>query len=233
MQRVVARNMNMTFIPGPGVEIREVVGYNAPMQGARARYVQLGELSQGQQLDLVLRLGVSGHRAEATVELLDANLQFDDAVNNAGSCARSLFLSATATSDDDQLREGANPKIQQMVTQAVLAAATVQAISYARGGNLTGAQQILDEAEPRARAAADTFAAPEFLTTAAEIAELRRSLPALVPPPPMPTPGYDQPEATTAEVDVPATAPATIRRSHSRANDNFQPRPRDVSAGSR
>ena len=36
-----------------------------------------------QEIDLVVRLGVSGHRADATVELLDATLQFVDAVAGA------------------------------------------------------------------------------------------------------------------------------------------------------
>ncbi len=232
MQRVVARNLNMTLVPGPGVDIREVLGFDAAMHGNRGRYVGLGELSQDQELDLVVRLAVTGHRSDATVELLDATLRFDDAVAGAGTCERDLFLAATATSDPDRLREGANPEIQQMVTQAVLAAATVQAISYARGGNLAAAQQILDRAEPQARQAAETYDAPEFLATADDIAELRRSLPALAPAPPPPQPSDAVPasidEAPIAAVEeVPETAPATIRRSHSRANDNFQPRPRN------
>ncbi|MCB9749068.1 MAG: VWA domain-containing protein [Myxococcales bacterium] len=91
MQRVVGRNMALSLSPGPGVRVIEVVG--TPMNPTgRGATVSLGDLSEGETRDVFVKVQVDAHREGATVELLDARLDFDDMVviQVAGIAARSL-----------------------------------------------------------------------------------------------------------------------------------------------
>jgi hypothetical protein len=71
VQRLVASNIVLSLQPGPGVEIRRVLGQAVQPAGG-TRSIVLGELSENQQQDVFVELGVSGHRAGANIELLDA-----------------------------------------------------------------------------------------------------------------------------------------------------------------
>ena len=45
---------------------------------------KLGDLSRGDKRDLIVKLAVNAKRAGAPVELIDAVMTFDDAVENGG-----------------------------------------------------------------------------------------------------------------------------------------------------
>jgi Ca-activated chloride channel family protein len=223
LQRVVARNLTLALRPGPGIALTEVVGFAAQPAGDGQSYVHLGDLSEGQQRDIVVRLNVKGHKDGATIELMDGVITFDDAVDNAGRFERSVFMSARSTADQDEIAKGRNLDVEASAERARAAAATVLAIATARAGQLPQAHAILDEAEPRARQAAAQFEDDtELLELADAMLKLRDALPSVMQQAqgavvqPSPDPHVNVGNA------MPEDAPATVRETHSIATDALQ-----------
>jgi Ca-activated chloride channel family protein len=223
LQRVVARQLMVTLTPGPGITINNAIGYPTSVSG-RNVYVQLGDLSEGEERDIYVRLGVRGHRGGATVELIDAALSFQDAAVGAGALTRNLFLSVRSTDEEAQLLEGRDEQLEKDALRAELAAVVVQAIATARSGQLPQAQAILNDAVPRARAAADRYNDPSFGEQADEMDKVNRDLPAVAPAPPPVQPGSPQPSADAPSAPSPQAA-GNVRRAHSTAVETFQNRP--------
>lgn len=222
LERQVARNLHLQMNPGPGVRITEVVGHQAGQSG-RGAFVQLGNLSSGEHRDVYVRLAVRGRGAGAAVELLDVVLSFQDAVANAGSLTRDVFLSARATGNEAELEEHVNHEIIKEAMRAQLAAVVVQAIASARAGNLPAAEQLLMANAPVARKAAETFGDASFAAQADEMIELKGSLPSIAPQPvapPVAPDGADEPAPAVAE-EAPGNAPAAVRRHHDRAMETI------------
>ncbi len=191
MERLVARQMNLIVNPGPGVQVTEIIGQQMQRSGRQA-WVQLGDLSQGEQRDVYVKLAVSGHAGGAKVELLDGILTFQDAVAGAGSLKRTLFLGARATGDAAELDKGRNPAIENGAAKAALAAVVVRAIAMARAGQTQQAQQLIIANEPQARAVAKRNGDDELASKADEAEDLVKSLPSLAPAQTQPQPVYPQ-----------------------------------------
>jgi Ca-activated chloride channel family protein len=230
LQRVVGRQLMVTLTPGPGITINNAIGYPTGVSG-RNVYVQLGDLSEGEERDVFVRLGVGAHRGGANVELLDATLSFQDAVVGAGSLTRKLFMAVRATDDEAQLLEGRDEELEKAAVRAELAAVVVQAIATARSGQLPQAQAILIEAVPKARAAAKRYDDESFVEQADEMERVNRDLPSVAPAP-VPQPGaglqLDAPSSPSSDDSQPmpsASAARDVRRAHSKAVENFQNKP--------
>ncbi len=232
LERIVARQMNLMINPGPGVQVTEIIGQ--PMQrSGRQAWVQLGDLSQGEQRDVYVRLAVTGHAGGARVELLDGILTFQDAVAGAGSLKRTIFLGARATGDAAELDKGRNPEIESGAAKAALASVVVRAIAMARAGQTQQAQALIIAAEPQARAVAKRNGDDELAGKVDEAKELIDSLPSLAPAPqPVSVqggqnvpPSQGPPPAQPAP--PPKEASRRVRRAHEDAMESFQPRPRN------
>lgn len=148
LERVLARQASLTLQPGPGVSILSVVGQQAPGGGV-ALSVALGDIAEGESRDIIVRLSVPAKRDGAAVELLDATLHFQDAVDEAGALTRSVFVGAEATGDDAVLVAGRNMEVLQAAEEATAAAATIQAIRIVREGNVAEARLMLEETQRR------------------------------------------------------------------------------------
>lgn len=148
LERVLARNVSLTLQPGPGVSILSIVGQEAPGGGATLS-VALGDIAEGETRDIIVRMSVPAKRDGAAVELIDATLNFVDAVDEAGALARNVFLGADATGDQAELLAGRNTEVLQAAEEATAAAATIQAIRVVREGNMAQARQILEENQRR------------------------------------------------------------------------------------
>ncbi|HTM20502.1 MAG TPA: VWA domain-containing protein [Kofleriaceae bacterium] len=226
MKRLVARQMVLQLQPGPGVTIQGVVGLN-PQASGRGVYVTLGDLSQGERRDVLVKLHVKGHRPDARVELADAILTFQDAVQNAGSLSRSLFLSVLATADKKKLEEGKDSDVEKAAARAELSEAVLSAIAFARAGAVDQARMVLDAAEPRARAAFRAGGDETLGKQLGELAPLRRALPNLAPPPPPPVVVAGKPQATPPPQPRPETPEdaKAVRDAHEEAMKPSQPMP--------
>ena len=254
LDRIVAQNVYLTLMPGPDVQILDVVGQQ-PSQNGRGVSVSLGHLLEGHEHDVIVQLQTTGHAPGATVELLDATLSFTYA---GQSFTRDAFLSTTATDDAKEIAKGLDAKILLAAARAKTAAATLKIIQTARSGLLDQAQQDLKIAQDEASAAIERFDDPELSQLAKDLDELEESLPELAPASTQPTaplatptlsnegpyaeppPGYDEAPITMDADFADAPAPSSVsvgsakkrdrqrarqnRRTHSRAYKALSPR---------
>jgi Ca-activated chloride channel family protein len=245
LDRVVAQNVYLQLSPGPDVVIAEVLGLPASDSG-RGKTVSLGNLLEGQEHDIIVRLQAGGHAPGSTVELLDASLSFAYA---GQGFSRNAFLSTTASSDPAEVAKGIDAGVLVAAARAETAAATLRVIEMARAGLLAEAKQELKIAKTEASDAIEQFDDDELAELAADLDKLEETLPELVPaaaPPngPLASPTYDEAGGPYAEPPVayeasddamaPSMQPASPkvkrdrarhnRRAHSRAYKTLAPR---------
>ncbi len=165
LNRIYAKNAVVVLTPGPGVALGRVIG-----QGA-GRTVSIGDLSYGEQREIVVKLSAPPHRAGAAVELLDAVLRYEDARSGA-IVERRVFFGAHASASADEIRTGKDEAVERAAARAASAAATLEAIEAARRGDLEKAR---DSLKPGAKATSYDFADD------AANAELANALPSVAP----------------------------------------------------
>jgi Ca-activated chloride channel homolog len=182
--------------------------------------VSIGDVSEGDTRDLLVRLSADGRRAGANVELVDAVMSFDAAVAGAGRLERRVFLGAKSTASETEITTGRNEEVERDAARMQAAATQIQAIALARGGELEAARAALAsavvEARTRAEATNDRYLAAE----AERMDTLSGALPSLASAAPS-TPGA-RPSAAYSE-----EAPAVVRRSHDRSMQSVQAAPQD------
>jgi hypothetical protein len=93
--------------------------------------VNLGDLSLGEQQEIVVELAASPSKEGSTVEVLDAVLHFEDGVGGATREER-IFVGAKATSSATSLSEGKNKDVEDAFARAKDAAATLEKIEAER-----------------------------------------------------------------------------------------------------
>ena len=223
LRRTVARNMVLSFNPGPGIRVVRALGQAAQASG-RQMVVSLGELAQGDTRDIYLELALPAHRAGAAVELGDAVLAFDDAAAGAGRLDRHAFALAHASGDATALSRSVDVDVARGFERARASAATVQAIAIARSGNVVQARTVLRQAEHAARTRARQLDDDELGKLADSMKKLDAALPSVAPQPapqPVPTGGVSRGQGTRPR-PIPADAPATVKRAHASAMETLQ-----------
>ena len=143
--RTVARGAYVELSPGPGITIEGVVGPAASSTGSGVR-VELGDLSEGDSRDVLVRMQAAPRRGGATVELIDAVLHFSDAVDGAGQLERRVFLGAHASESDSEIANGRDESVERDAARLLAAEVTVRAIAMARTGDVDQARAILAQA---------------------------------------------------------------------------------------
>lgn len=215
-ERVIARNMFLELRPGPGVRIDGVVGQPVSVGQGVVR-IPLGDLSEGERRDIIVRAHAAARRAGATVELMDAVLTFEDAVQNAGGLERRVFLGARAMQTEEEVAAGRNEDVERAAARMMAAMTTVQAIEIARAGEVEEARRILEQAAMQAQAMA---AGDERLSgQVSQMRVLGEALPAMASPEAAATYDFEDDTVQGAEAAPPA---AVIRRAHGRAMEVLQ-----------
>jgi Ca-activated chloride channel homolog len=143
--RTVARTASIELSPGPGVTIQGVVGPAFTINGNTV-HVELGDLAEGDGRDILVRLHADPRRPGATVELMDAVMRFDDAVDGAGWLERRVFLGARSTESDADIATGRDETVERDAARLMAAEVTVRAIAMARSGELDQARIVLAQA---------------------------------------------------------------------------------------
>lgn len=186
LKQMIGRGAALRLSPGPGVSIKSVVGLPSQTAGA-STLVTLGDLSEGDQRDVIVRLSVSGRKAGSVVELLDAVLSFDGpAIAAGGTLAASGrleergFIAVKATDDKAEIAAGHDIDVERSAARVGVADMVLRAIAMARAGNLQAAQALVDGAEKEAQRAAKALDDPELQEKAKSMGPLRESLPSLV-----------------------------------------------------
>lgn len=207
MQRVIGRSAVAVLTAGPDVEVQGVVGLPVTRHGNQY-HVTLGDITEGSSRDILVRLSVPGRRNDASVEVLDASLNFVDAMDGAGHCERHAFLGARSTNDDARRETGRDPEVERVAAEAQLAAGTIEAIRDAREGNVERAQARLDQALTQARRMA-SLSSRRFEAQQRSVSSLRGALGSVRP-------------ASASGGGAPAAAPvetqaAAVREAHDEA----------------
>lgn len=224
MQRVVARNSWVQITPGPGVEIKEVIGVAVSPMAGRAVSFSLGALAEGQTRDTMLRVKVSGHKEGRTVELLDVAAHLTPAVAGAEVLVAD-FESIKTSKEPGAVTEGRVAEVEHQGARALVADGIVRAIASARAGDLKTARTLIDKAIKLAETEGKRFDDADLSAKAKEAQNVKKTLASLVPPP---APRFDAlgaaiPEAPSmrAPMAKPAEAMA-VRKAHGAAMDELQ-----------
>ena len=220
LQRVVARNAWLELNPGPGVQLRRVIGVASRPSQRRGLIVQLGDLTESQSRDVMVHVIVEAHHDGAQVELMDATYNYVDAAQNNAQRKLSKFFGLKASSDEAAIREGVSPEIEHHATRFRVADLIVQAIAQARSGHAKRAKQMLRQADKIATAGAKRFADPTLEQKAAEARRLQKTVHKLAPRPTPPVAGGVR--GRPIPRPAPRMSPAgnlDVRRAHGGAMD--------------
>jgi Ca-activated chloride channel homolog len=209
IQTLVARNMTLRIGPGPGIEPDPAPWLQV---SGRDRWVSLGDLAAGEVRDVIVPLSVPAHHTGLTIELLDADLSFTDALAGAAE-TRSKFVGIKASSDAAEVTASIKTDLVKSQARLEAAGSILQAINLARSGAIDQAKAILADAEAAARRAADKLGDPELAEMADRMIELGRNLAQLVvqvqivPPNSITDTSSTEPSPYT---HVPAQAPPSV-----------------------
>lgn len=191
LHKVVAKNAILELHPGPGVVVQNVIG--RPSQRVNhGMQVLLGDLTLGEQHELVVELATNPTKDGSTVEALDAVLRWQDGVGGETHEER-VFVGAKATTDEARIAAGKDEKVTDAVARAKDAAATLQKLEEQRN------------VQRNERSNLDNLAAPDQAAKGGGAGAHPTKTP-------MPSPVANAPRMPADEV----------RRAHSQAIQNFQ-----------
>jgi Ca-activated chloride channel homolog len=176
LQRVVARSVSVRLATGPGVTIQSVVGL--PMSGPST--VTLGDMSEGEERDIVVRLALPARHEGSVVELMDAEVLLDHPTAPGKQLVERTFASVKSTSDVAQINTSRNRDVERSAARTDLADRIIRAVAAARSGNLPHAMSLLDMAEKEGKALSKDLDDPILAEKIESLGPLRRSLPSLV-----------------------------------------------------
>ncbi|NUO50253.1 MAG: VWA domain-containing protein [Polyangiaceae bacterium] len=178
MNRLVARNTWVDITGGPGVTILETFGL--PVVGRTGR-IHIGDLTEGQVRDTIMRVKLKGHRDGTKVEVFDAVVHYNLPAGG-NELTASKFTSVRSSANPDALKE-ANKDVEHEATTLRVADGIVRAIGLARGGDLNGARKLLDLTSKFAQEGSKRFEDTDLKGKVDEITKLKKTLHTLLPRP--------------------------------------------------
>lgn len=131
LHEVVARHAVLELHPGPGVTVTGVVGRTFAASADRGASVQLGDLSRGEQAEVVVELAATSAKDGANVEVLDAVLHYEDGVGG-GQREERVFVGARSTQDAASVAQGHVKLVEDAFARAKDAATTLERIESER-----------------------------------------------------------------------------------------------------
>jgi Ca-activated chloride channel family protein len=133
LHRVVARQAFLELQPGPGVSVTGVVGRPSQNGSDRSVTVQLGDLSLGEQAEVVVELAAASPKDGANVEVLDAVLHYLDGVGAMHE--ERVFVGARSTQNAKSIEEGHVKTVEDAFARAKDAATTLERIEQQRNSD--------------------------------------------------------------------------------------------------
>jgi Ca-activated chloride channel family protein len=173
---VYGRQASIILRPGPGVRIDAVVGGETPEPG-NAVYVPLGDITRGDSRDIVVRLTVTPRKAGVPIELLDAVLTFEDALGEAGSVERLVYLGARTTLDEGEVAKARNPAVDLSAALAEASATTLRALELGKEGQYVLARALLQKGADAALAQVKRTPSAELEKLAANMRSVAADMP--------------------------------------------------------
>ena len=210
MTTVVGRNLQLALAPGPGVTIEAMPGLTIGADGKA--YATIGDLAAGERRDLMIPIRVAARGDGSIAELVDVALAFDDVINRSGRQQRDGFATAAASDDALAVRQSVKIDLEVQRIRTAAASAVLDAIAFARQGQLDqGRKRIVDVIE-LVRAATTRLQDPELAKMVAQLEELIGHLAQLTTPIDVQVPAGD-----AKPVVAPASVEVRLRRTEERA----------------
>jgi len=146
---VYGRNASVHITGGPGVRIDEVVGseYRSGMKHAD---LPLGDITRGDTRNIVVRMTVTPRKADVPIELFDAVLTFDDALEDAGRLERRVYIGARTTSDAEAVAKAKKPDVELSAAIAEASAMTIKGLALGKQGQYVAARDLLKKGSEKA-----------------------------------------------------------------------------------
>lgn len=173
---VYGRGATATLTPGPGVRIDAVIGGHAPSDGSPA-YVSLGDISRGDSRDILVRLTVTPRKAGVPIELLDAVVTFDDALEDAGRLERSVYLGAQTTEDPAKVAAAKNTDVELSAAIGEASDITLRALDLGKQGSYIRAREMLTKGADAALTQTKRTPSPALEKQAASMVAVAKDMP--------------------------------------------------------
>lgn len=130
LHKVVARHAVLELNPGPGVTITGVVGRT--FSGLdRGVSIPIGDMSLGEQAEVVVELAATASKEGANIEVLDAVLRYEDGLGGAQREER-VFVGAHSTTNSASIAQGHVKDVEDAFARAKDAATTLDRIESQR-----------------------------------------------------------------------------------------------------
>lgn len=144
LETLVARSVSVEVVPGPGIEILEVPGWDDLSPGREA-VIALGDLVGGKEREVLLRLGYGERSHEARVELADVKVRYLDAYGGSGFQERTYYVGIRATEDAAAAEAALNKVVQERLASVHAHLTAIRAAEDMRRGDIAAAGQVLTE----------------------------------------------------------------------------------------
>jgi len=154
LETLVARSVSLEVVPGPGIEILEIPGWDDLSPGREA-VISLGDLVGGKTREVLLRLGYGERSHEARVELADVKVRYLDVYGGSGYQEHTYYVGIRANEDAAAVEAVLNKAVQERLASVEAHLTTIEAAEDMRRGDVTAAGQVLNEGIARYRSVID------------------------------------------------------------------------------
>lgn len=211
MDSVYGRHASATLTAGPGVRIEGVVG---GQNGGSFTYIPLGDITRGDTRDIVVKLKVKPRKAGVPIELLDATVTFDDALEEAGRLERHIYFGAHTTTEEAAVQKAKRPDVELAAALAEASATTIQAMALSQRGQYVEARSMLNKGADAAASQLKATPSTELDKLANNMRNVAKDLPEVDAPRPAKAPvGYEfQDDSLPAESVQPAPQAPSIMK---------------------
>ncbi|MBN1773144.1 MAG: VWA domain-containing protein [Deltaproteobacteria bacterium] len=144
LETLVARSVSVEVVPGPGIEILEVPGWDDLSPGREA-VIALGDLVGGKEREVLLRLGYGERSHEARVELADVKVRYLDAYGGSGFQEKTYYVGIRATEDAAAAEAALNKVVQERLASVHAHLTAIAAAEDMRRGDIAAAGQVLTD----------------------------------------------------------------------------------------
>ena len=144
LETLVARSVSLEVVPGPGIEILEIAGWDDLSPGREA-VVALGDLVGGKEREVLLRMGHGERSHDARVELADVKIRYMDVYGGSGFQEKTWYVGIRANEDAAVAEASLNKVVQERIASVHAHLATIQAAEDMRRGDISAAGRVLEE----------------------------------------------------------------------------------------
>jgi Ca-activated chloride channel family protein len=144
LETLVARSVSVEIVPGPGIDILEIPGWDDLSPGREA-VIALGDLVGGKEREVLVRLGYGERSHEARVELADVKVRYLDVYGGSGYQEKTYYVGIRANEDAAETDAAVVKAVQERLASVRAHLSTIQAAEDMRRGDVAAAGLVLDE----------------------------------------------------------------------------------------